>query len=94
VKIGDEGLCVAKGSALPAQLSYPALKLLYSMALRDTRHMCRDPEKCTFILVDKSLPGDHVTAMVGDVNLYLTDPEDCHRAEIEVRCQQAALVKH
>lgn len=45
---------------------------------------CRDPEKCTFIVTDKSLPGDSVAAMVGDVNLYLNDPDDRHRAEIEV----------
>lgn len=55
------------------------------------RHTCcsvlkwfRDPEKCTFIVIDRSMPGDHIAAMVGDVNLYLNDPEDSHHAEIEV----------
>jgi hypothetical protein len=47
-----------------------------------------DPDKCTFILLDKerwrgTLPDTN--AMVGDVNLYWNDPDDAGHAEIEVR---------
>eukprot|EP00892_Ulva_mutabilis_P003133 jgi/Ulvmu1/12820/UM098_0001.1 len=44
----------------------------------------RDSDKCIFILLDRSLPGDHGGAMAGDVNIFLNDPEDPHMAEIEV----------
>ncbi|CAD5192152.1 GCN5-related N-acetyltransferase 9-like isoform X1 [Musa acuminata AAA Group] len=51
----------------------------------------QDPLKHTFILLDKQLiqggfvPGDpHVEAMVGDVNIYMNDPDDLHIAEIEI----------
>lgn len=46
--------------------------------------LCRDTDKCTFILLDPSIPGHHGGAMAGDVNVFLTDPEDPHLAEIEV----------
>ncbi|WOK95465.1 hypothetical protein Cni_G04172 [Canna indica] len=51
----------------------------------------QDPLKHTFIVLDKQLirggfvPGDpHVEAMIGDVNIYMNDPDDLHMAEIEI----------
>lgn len=51
----------------------------------------QDPLKCTFIVLDKQmivgefLHGQpHIEAMVGDVNLYMNDPEDPLFAEIEI----------
>lgn len=44
-----------------------------------------DPDKNTFILLDRSLPGDLGGAMAGDVNLYWNDAENPRWAEIEVR---------
>lgn len=50
-----------------------------------------DPQKCTFIILDKQrIVGDfvhgepHVEAMTGDVNLYMNDPDDFQTAEIEI----------
>mmetsp|Transcript_34213 Transcript_34213/g.75893 ORF Transcript_34213/g.75893 Transcript_34213/m.75893 type:complete len:206 (-) Transcript_34213:1962-2579(-) len=48
-----------------------------------------DEDKCTFILLDRSLPdtpgtGSHGGAMAGDVNLFFNDPDDRTTAEIEV----------
>ena len=72
-------LCHNSGGCRSGSASHTGANTRYSMLRR-----CRDPEKCTFIVTDKSLPGDSVAAMVGDVNLYLNDPDDRHRAEIEV----------
>lgn len=47
-----------------------------------------DPNKCTFILLDKSRwNGEHpgIEAMAGDVNLYWNDHDRPHVVEIEVR---------
>ncbi|XP_060672580.1 GCN5-related N-acetyltransferase 9 isoform X2 [Ziziphus jujuba] len=51
----------------------------------------QDPFKRTFIVLDKHLVvgdfthGDpHVEAMVGDVNIYMNDPDDPQMAEIEI----------
>ncbi|XP_062150739.1 GCN5-related N-acetyltransferase 9 isoform X1 [Alnus glutinosa] len=51
----------------------------------------QDPQKQTFIVLDKEMVvgefihGDpHVEAMVGDVNLYMNDLDDPHMAEIEI----------
>lgn len=51
----------------------------------------QDPNKHTFIVLDKQLlegefvHGDaHVEAMVGDVNIYMNDPDNLHVAEIEI----------
>lgn len=50
-----------------------------------------DPQKCTFIVLDKQrMVGDfvhgepHVEAMAGDVNLYMNDLDDFQTAEIEI----------
>ncbi|XP_042382514.1 uncharacterized protein LOC121975142 isoform X1 [Zingiber officinale] len=50
-----------------------------------------DPQKHTFIVLDKQLiqggyvPGNpHVEAMVGDVNIYMNNPDDLQKAEIEI----------
>ncbi|XP_062210206.1 GCN5-related N-acetyltransferase 9-like [Phragmites australis] len=50
-----------------------------------------DPLKHTFIVLDKELiegefvPGNpHTEAMVGDVNIYMNDPDDLQLAEIEI----------
>ncbi|CAL4929576.1 unnamed protein product [Urochloa decumbens] len=50
-----------------------------------------DPLKHTFIVLDKELiegefaPGNpHTEAMVGDVNIYMNDPDDMQLAEIEI----------
>lgn len=53
----------------------------------------RDSDKCTFILLDPSIPGDHGGAMAGDVNVFLTDPEDPYLAEIEVCLFYIAVLK-
>ncbi|XP_057525953.1 GCN5-related N-acetyltransferase 9 isoform X2 [Amaranthus tricolor] len=51
----------------------------------------QDPLKCTYIILDKQmivggfLHGQpHIEAMVGDVNIYMNDPEDSLFAEIEI----------
>jgi hypothetical protein len=48
-----------------------------------------DEDKCTFILLDCSLPdthgtGQHGGGMAGDVNLFFNDPDERTTAEIEV----------
>ncbi|KAF8718074.1 hypothetical protein HU200_025551 [Digitaria exilis] len=50
-----------------------------------------DPLKHTFIVLEKELiegeftPGNpHTEAMVGDVNIYMNDPDDMQLAEIEI----------
>ncbi|XP_078430052.1 acyl-CoA N-acyltransferases (NAT) superfamily protein [Wolffia australiana] len=51
-----------------------------------------DPRKHTFIVLDKKriretglVRGDpHIEAMVGDVNIYVNDPDDPQTAEIEI----------
>ncbi|XBH57667.1 GCN5-related N-acetyltransferase 9 [Aegilops tauschii subsp. strangulata] len=50
-----------------------------------------DPLKHTFIVLDKELiEGDfvvgnpHTEAMIGDVNIYMNDPDDLELAEIEI----------
>ena len=45
-----------------------------------------DPNKETFILLDRSLQGEDGGAMAGDVNLYWNDADDAQAAEIEA-CQ-------
>ncbi|KAG9443583.1 hypothetical protein H6P81_014923 [Aristolochia fimbriata] len=59
----------------------------YDMQLSWTQ----DPNKQTFIVLDKDLiVGDfvdgnaHTEAMVGDVNIYMNDVDDLHLAEIEI----------
>jgi RimJ/RimL family protein N-acetyltransferase len=47
----------------------------------------RDPDKCTFIVLDKETlerTGDEVEAMVGDTNLFFADETDLSVAEIEI----------
>ncbi|XP_074519872.1 alpha/beta-tubulin-N-acetyltransferase 9 isoform X2 [Halichoeres trimaculatus] len=47
-----------------------------------------DDDKCTFIILDKQRWGDSSVeeeqCMVGDVNIFLTDPTDLSLAELEV----------
>lgn len=47
-----------------------------------------DSDKCTFIILDKQLWADRsveeVRCMVGDVNIFLTDPTDPTLAELEI----------
>lgn len=51
-----------------------------------------DDDKCTFILLDTSLPGPHGGAMAGDVNLFWNEHDDDNVVEIEVmvaeKCSQ------
>ncbi|XP_010936609.1 GCN5-related N-acetyltransferase 9 isoform X2 [Elaeis guineensis] len=77
----DPALLLATGSE-PLTLDQE-----YQMHLSWTQ----DPNKHTFILLDKELiagsfvHGDpHVEAMVGDVNIYMNDPDDLQTAEIEI----------
>lgn len=47
----------------------------------------RDADKCTFIVLDKPVfekTRDKVSSMIGDTNLYFTDPSDPLLGEIEV----------
>ncbi|GIX93150.1 n-acetyltransferase 9-like protein [Caerostris darwini] len=46
-----------------------------------------DDDKCTFIVLDKQMlkeSKNEVDSMIGDVNLYLNDPDNNNCAEIEV----------
>ncbi|GFY66396.1 n-acetyltransferase 9-like protein [Trichonephila inaurata madagascariensis] len=46
-----------------------------------------DDDKCTFIVLDKEVlkeTEDEVESMIGDVNLYLNDPDNANGAEIEI----------
>ncbi|CAL8283291.1 unnamed protein product [Merluccius merluccius] len=47
-----------------------------------------DNDKCTFIILDKQLWSDPMVqeeqCMVGDVNIFLTDPNDFSLAELEI----------
>ncbi|EXC34918.1 N-acetyltransferase 9-like protein [Morus notabilis] len=73
----------------------------YQMQLSWTQ----DPFKRTFVVLDKRLVvgefvhGDpHVEAMVGDVNIYMNDPDDPQMAEIEImiaelKCRGTGLGK-
>ncbi|XP_038983321.1 N-acetyltransferase 9-like protein [Phoenix dactylifera] len=77
----DPSLLLATGSE-PLTLDQE-----YQMHLSWTQ----DPNKHTFIVLDKELiegsfvHGDpHVEAMVGDVNIYMNDPDDLQTAEIEI----------
>lgn len=47
----------------------------------------RDEDKCTFIVLDREVydeTGDEVQAMIGDTNIYFTDPNDLTTGEIEL----------
>ncbi|XP_020104499.1 N-acetyltransferase 9-like protein isoform X1 [Ananas comosus] len=77
----DPALLVATGSE-PLSLDQE-----YEMHLSWTR----DPNKHTFIVLDKQLihgsfveGSPHVEAMVGDINIYMNDPDDLQVAEIEI----------
>ncbi|XP_035002060.1 N-acetyltransferase 9 [Hippoglossus stenolepis] len=52
-----------------------------------------DADKCTFIILDKQLwtdPGvEEEQCMVGDVNIFLTDPSDPSLAELEIMIAEA-----
>ncbi|CAF4624473.1 unnamed protein product [Rotaria sp. Silwood1] len=46
-----------------------------------------DKDKCTFIILSKELfdrTHDEIESMIGDVNLFLNDPDDVHCGEIEI----------
>eukprot|EP01025_Chloroclados_australasicus_P063893 TRINITY_DN8469_c0_g1_i2.p2 TRINITY_DN8469_c0_g1~~TRINITY_DN8469_c0_g1_i2.p2 ORF type:complete len:167 (+),score=20.22 TRINITY_DN8469_c0_g1_i2:209-709(+) len=50
-----------------------------------------DDNKCTFIVLDRSLPDDaHGWAMAGDVNIFWLEQEGDHVAEIEVMIAEEA----
>ncbi|XP_072982712.1 GCN5-related N-acetyltransferase 9 [Typha latifolia] len=77
----DPALLLATGSE-PLTLEQE-----YEMHLSWTQ----DPKKHTFIVLDKQLIDGslvhgqpHVEAMVGDVNIYMNDPDDQQVAEIEI----------
>ncbi|KAG8193912.1 hypothetical protein JTE90_011467 [Oedothorax gibbosus] len=53
---------------------------------------CEDDDKCTFIIVDKETldrTENEIDSLIGDVNLYLNDP-DVTTAEIEVMIADSA----
>nr|CAD1837715.1 unnamed protein product [Ananas comosus var. bracteatus] len=77
----DPALLLATGSE-PLSLDQE-----YEMHLSWTR----DPNKHTFIVLDKQLihgsfveGSSHIEAMVGDINIYMNDPDDLQVAEIEI----------
>ncbi|CAF0813723.1 unnamed protein product [Adineta ricciae] len=46
-----------------------------------------DQDKCTFIILSKELfdeTHDEIKSMIGDVNLFLNDPDDLHCGEVEI----------
>ncbi|CAF0935118.1 unnamed protein product [Rotaria sordida] len=46
-----------------------------------------DKDKCTFIILSKEIfdrTHDETESMIGDVNLFLNDPDDIHCGEIEI----------
>eukprot|EP00795_Rhopilema_esculentum_P009090 gene9090-16745_t len=52
-----------------------------------------DADKCTFIILAKSLwkkNRDEIESMVGDVNLFLNNPDDRTEAEVEVMVAEPA----
>eukprot|EP00891_Asterochloris_glomerata_P005476 jgi/Astpho2/5476/e_gw1.00078.39.1_t len=50
-----------------------------------------DPDKLTFIVIDRHEPGaDCAAGMCGDVNLFLSNPEEKHSAEIEIMVAEHA----
>ncbi|XP_061519846.1 N-acetyltransferase 9 [Phycodurus eques] len=53
-----------------------------------------DADKCTFIILDKRLWVDSGTeeaqCMIGDVNIFLTDPTDPSMAELEIMIAEAS----
>ncbi|XP_050693986.1 alpha/beta-tubulin-N-acetyltransferase 9-like [Eriocheir sinensis] len=53
-----------------------------------------DDDKCTFIILDRALlasRGSETEAMIGDTNLFLTDPEDRNLAEAEIMIAEPAF---
>lgn len=53
-----------------------------------------DDDKCTFIVLDRAMlasRGSETEAMVGDTNLFLTDPEDRTLAEAEIMIAEPAF---
>ncbi|XP_053731686.1 N-acetyltransferase 9 [Synchiropus splendidus] len=54
-----------------------------------------DDDKCTFIILDKQRwtdPGvDKEQCMIGDVNIFLTDPADTSLAELEVMVAESSF---
>jgi hypothetical protein len=55
------------------------------------RSWTQDPNKTTFILLDRTCTGADALPMVGDVNLYWNDHDDERVAEIEVCAVVARL---
>lgn len=54
----------------------------------------QDDDKCTFIVMDADVfdnTGDDVAAMVGDTNIYFTDPSDLSSGEIELMIAEPAF---
>jgi RimJ/RimL family protein N-acetyltransferase len=40
--------------------------------------------ECTFIVLSRQLSGTEIEKMIGDVNVFLNDPEDPSRVELDV----------
>ena len=54
----------------------------------------QDDDKCTFIILDAAIladTGDQVAAMIGDTNIYFTDPGDLSTGEIELMIAEPAF---